>query len=352
MMSNTEFRIMDMISREIGNPRSINQLTNDIKEHYGSAYYTNIYNSLISLKSEGIIQIERHGKASIPLLNFANYLLPDILVEMELQKKREFLRKWPEAQLLFAGIDALFSDLSFIKSIILINPIRNIKLNRAEFLIIPDGEDEAKLSATSKSMHEMRKRHPTRIEYLMITESELIDFLKSHERNPIKEMLSDKIALRLPQNFWILIRNAYLHGMRLTFETEETNPLKIGDADLAYNLARLGYEELGPEIRQRSIISIEYIISSILMKDDKRRIAAIPVILAKNKANYRLLGFLSQRYGFAERLFGLLIALNKIAPTVGLERAMSLFKEAGAHAITADETQMRNTMLLYGVSGR
>src|SRR5712692_8603200 len=116
MMSGTEFRIIDVISRGIGNPISISGLTTEIKEYYGSAYYPNIYNALISLKNENIIQIERQGKTSIPLLNFDNYLLPDILIEMELQKKRRFLEKWPEAQLLFKSIENTFSNISFIKS--------------------------------------------------------------------------------------------------------------------------------------------------------------------------------------------------------------------------------------------
>ena len=102
-------------------------------------------------------------------------------------------------------------------------------------------------------------------------------------------MLSDKIALHLPQNFWMLIKNAYMHGMRIKFDTEQTNPSKIHDSDLTYNLARFGYKELGPEIRQGGDISIEYVIASILLEEDNRRMAATPVLLAKNKANYSLL---------------------------------------------------------------
>jgi Fe2+ or Zn2+ uptake regulation protein len=108
-MDNTEFRIIDAISREIGNTISISGLTKEIKEQYGSAYYPNIYNSLMSLKDHNILQIEKHGNISTPFLNFTNYLLSDILIEMELRKKREFLEKWPEAQLLFAGIDNSFN---------------------------------------------------------------------------------------------------------------------------------------------------------------------------------------------------------------------------------------------------
>src|SRR5208283_843877 len=176
LMNNTEFRIIDTISREIGNPISIRGLTAEIKEHYGSAYYPNIYNSLTSLKEENIIKIEKYGNASIPTLNFANYLLPDTLIGIELQKKREFLEKWPEAQPLLANIDSLFSSSSLIRSIILINPARNMKLNRAELLFIADSGDRAGFATIDKLMSEMKNRQPTRIEYLIVTASELIDF--------------------------------------------------------------------------------------------------------------------------------------------------------------------------------
>lgn len=346
-MSNTEFKIIDTMSKEIGNPISISGLTTEIKENYGSAYYPNIYNSLISLKKEDIIRIDKYGNTSIPTLNFSNYLLPDTLIEIELQKKREFLEEYPEAKSLFANIDNSFSGLASIRAIILINPTRNMKLNRAELLFTLDSKDESRFASIDKLLSEMKKQLTIRTEYLLTTESELIDFLSSPERNPIKEMLSNKIALHLPQNFWIPIRNAYAHGIQIKFDSEATDPFKISEAALAYNLARFGYKELGPEIRRKSDISIEYIIASILLKDDKRRIAAIPVILSKNRTNYRLLAFLSQRFGFAERLLGLLIALDTIKPEKDIQDAMGILKIWGIQPIKADESHIRSIMSLY-----
>ena len=348
-MHSTEFRIIDTISRGIGNPISISGLTEEIKTQYGSAYYANIYNALTSLKDENIIQIEKQGNASIPLLNFTNYLLPDLLIEMELQKKREFLSRWPEAQTLFASLDEASSNLSFIKSMILIDPMHNMKLNRAELLIITASNDEANREKTRSLMRTIKTRSYIRIEYLAMSEGELIDFLKSPEKNPIKEMLSNKIALHLPQNFWIIIRNAYIHGMRIKFDIEQTNPSKLGDGDLTYNLARFGYKELGPEIRRGEDISIEYIIASILLGEDKRRIAAIPILLAKNKTNYGLLAFLSQKYGFAERLLGILTLLTSIRPSRELDETITSLKEAGINPTRPDESHMRDALRLYGI---
>jgi len=176
--------------------------------------------------------------------------------------------------------------------------------------------------------------------------------LKSPEKNPIKEMLSNKIALQLPQNFWTSIWNAYAHGIQIRFESEETNPFKISEANLAFNLTRFGYRELGPEIHQESDISIEYIIASILLKDDKRRIAAIPIILSKNKANYRLLAFLSQKFGFAEKLLGLLITMKRIRAERDIQDAIEILKMWGIQPIKADEAHIRSTMSLYGIGSK
>src|SRR6266566_1464356 len=144
LISGTEFKIIDTISREIGNPISIRGLTTEIKQEFGSAHYPNIYNALLELKDKNIIKMED----------------------------------------------------------------------------------------------------------LILSQGKLIDFLKSSEKNPIKEMLSDKIAIYLPQSFWNLIRNAYMHGTRIRFDNERTNLSKIKESDVAYNLAKFGYKELGPEIRQ------------------------------------------------------------------------------------------------------
>ncbi len=350
MMRNIELRIIDAISRGLGNPRSISGLTEEIKAQYGSAYYSNIYNALTSLKDENIIQIEKQGKTSIPLLNFANYLLPDFLIEMELQKKREFLDKWPESQILLASLDNAFSNLSFIKSIILLDPMHNMKLNRAELLIITDSNDEANREQTRNLMRTIKMHSYIRIEYLTTSESELIDFLKSPEKNPIKGMLSNKIALHLPQNFWTLIRNAYMHGMRIKFDPEQTIPSRINDSGLTYNLARFGYRELGPEIRQGEDISIEHVIASILLGEDQRRMAAVPVLLAKNKTNYGLLAFLSQKYGFAERLLGMLALLTSIKPSKEIDETITSLKEAGTRPVKLDEGHIREVLSLYGVA--
>lgn len=351
-MNSTEFKIIDVMSRHIGDSISIRQLTSEIGKQFGAAYYPNVYHALSSLKEENIVQMEKQGKASIPTLNFANYLLPDVLTEMELQKKREFLQGWAGAGPLFESLERGLGNLSFIESILLLDPERNMKLNRAELLILMDERSEAKRERTEDLIRETRTRLNVRIEYFVMTGGELIESLRSQEKNPVKEMLSDKIVLYMPQNFWKTIGNAVVHGTRVGVATEQTNPSKIGETDLAYNLARLGYKELGPKIDQGDCISVEYIIASVLLGEDKRRTAAVPVLLAKNKPNYGLLVFLSQRYGFAEKLLGTLATLNKVAPAKELDQAISTLGSAGVNPTRLDESQIKQTMRLYGIGAR
>lgn len=351
MISGTEFKIIDTISREIGNPLSISGLTTEIKREFGSAHYPNIYNALLDLKDKNIIQIEKQGNASIPLLNFSNYLLPDMLIEIELQKKRDFLQKWPEAQFILSNLDRELSGLSFIRSILMINPEHNMRLNRAELLILIDQENLANRQKAKRMIDELRRHNNIRTEDLILSQDKLIDFLRSNEKNPIKEMLSDKIGIYLPQSFWNLIRNAYMHGLRIRFDNERTNPSKIKESDVAYNLAKFGYKELGPEIRRGKDYSMEYIISSILMGEDPRRAAAASILISKNLPSFELLEFLSMRHGFAEKLLSLLETINDISPAPEFSDAISALKERGINPSMVDERQIRNLMEVYGRTG-
>jgi hypothetical protein len=347
MMNETEFRVLDVLSRSMGNPVSISGLTKEIRLLYRSAYYSNIYRALMSLSKDSTIRIEKHGRSSILSLNFDNYLLPDLLAQVELEKKRNFLEVWPEAQSLFASLDAL-GRLTFVESVALIDPQHNMKLNRAELLTVIDERTGDRLDRMRDLIRGTWRRF-IRTTHLIITEEELIDSLKSQEKNPVREMLSNRVILYSPCRFWALIRNAYTNGMRIRFETKQTNPLEISESDLTYNMSRFGYIELGPEVKRGTEISIEYAVASIFLGEDERRIVAVPVLLAKTKPNYRLLAFLAQKYGFADKLLGVLVLLRKTTSSEELESTITDLEETGIRPARLDENHIRNTMLLYGV---
>ena len=347
-MNGTELRVLEAMSRRVSDPVSIRQLTSEIQEESGPAYYPNVYRALSSLQKEGIVTMEKHGKASIPALNFANYLLLDTLTEMELQKKQKFLRKWPDTWGLFESLEWELGDMSSVGSILLLDPERNAKLNRAEPLVLMEEKDRAREGRVEKAAREIGVRLNVRVEPLVVPGPELIEELRSPQKNPFKEMLSEVVVLYMPQNFWKLIRDAVIHGVRIRFDPDRTDPSKIGEKDLAYNLARLGYREIGSEAERGQDFSVEYTVSSALLSEDKRRITAVPVLLAKNKIDYSILVFLSRRYGFAEKLLGVLIALIKVAPSRETDHAVASMSGAGISPAKMDEAHVRQTLRLYG----
>src|SRR3990172_6140753 len=135
-MSGTAFKILDTLSRDPGTPISVNELTRRVRALHGTAYYANVYRALRSLNKQGIISIEKSGRSSLTSLGLTNYLTLDLLTEMELRRKREILETRPEFRLLVEGIDKSCQGLRDIVTMALIEPERNIRLNRAELLVL------------------------------------------------------------------------------------------------------------------------------------------------------------------------------------------------------------------------
>ncbi len=349
-MDEATFRILDTLSRELGSTISINQLTSKIMQHYGTGYYARTYNKLNDLSKQGLIQLTKAGRSSIASLGFGNYLLLDSLTEIELRKKRQFLMAARMFQILLPDMETRLGDFHSIESISLINPERNLKLNRAELLILLRNSS-ASLSNDILSMHtiiqDLAETHNIRIDSLMLAIDEFRQLLSSAEINPVRQMLSNQIVFHAPHAFWGQIGAAVRDGLLIKFDARETHPAKIGEKDLVYNLARLGYKEMGTEIGDGENICIESIITSILMKNDARRSEAVPILLAKNTANYILLIFLSQKYGLSDRLSGLLTALHTLKPTKQTALALQMLDALKVKARKANVQAIEEKMRLY-----
>jgi hypothetical protein len=350
-MEETTFRIMDTLSRELGNPTSISKLTERVKKLHGTAYYANIYRALQNLTREGAITLTKTGNTSIANLNFRNYLLLDLLTEMELRRKHELLKSH-ELQILLMDLDAQLRNMRRIESISLINPEQSLRLNRLEFLILLDRDlkDSDRLDYTItlyQIMRELQNKHNTKIDPLILTFTEFLELLESDEINPLREMLPYAITIYSPSAFWyeIGMSSRKIHGIPIG--AKQTISARIGERDLIHNLARFGYREMGPEIKKGTDICIENIITSLLLEKDARHTEAIPILLAKNKANYNLLTFLSQKYGLEGELLGILRALNSIKPSEESQAATRIFEAMKITEIRADEDSMREKMRLY-----
>ena len=357
-MDETTLRILDILSREIGNPLSINELTQKIEKIHGTAHYANIYNKINSLATENIIKLAKTGRSSIAALNFENYLLIDLLSEIELRRKQSFLKGRQEMQMLFMEFNTYLHDLQFMRSICMINPEKNAKLNRVELVIhMKKSDDRTKIQETKIAIHliieNLQKTHNIKIDYLLLESEMFLDLLRLNEANPLREMLYNKLVILHPQDFWIEISSAIENGINIMLKEEETNTAKIKEQDLVYNLARFGYVEFGPQIKQRGSICMEYIITAILFQKDARRIDAIPIIIAKNskKMNYDLLLFLSRKYNFEGRILGILRALrNLVAHAMkAIDEPIRLLETMKIEEIKADRRSIKEKMRLYNV---
>jgi hypothetical protein len=347
-MDTPTLRILETISSNIGDPLSINKLTERIKDTYGSAYYANIYQKLQDLKNEGILNLELIGRSSNIKLNFQNYLLIDTLAEMEIEKKRNFLTDRNDLFPLLTEMDKTLTDTCTIKSISSINPQKNIKLNKIELLFllrdIPNYHNET--IELYKEMLKLQNKYNLKINNLIIDKHNFLELTTSSEINPLREALSEKIILFCPQAFWSEIKEIAQKTDIRTIRPE-TKPANISDLDLTYNLNSFGYREYGLKMAQGKKFCIEYITTAILLKEDARLIEAIPIVLAKNSFKNNILAFLSQKYDTSGKLLGLLKILQNMKPTREINETIELLETLNAKEIPADEESIMQKLRLY-----
>ncbi len=357
-MDEATYRILDILSRKLGNPISINEITKNIDEIYGGTYYANTYEKIKELYKERIIILTKVGRSSLISLDFDNYMINDMLAEMELKRKQNFLKEKQEIQILLLENDMCLYDLPLISYILLMYPEKNTKLNKVEMLIhLKDSDDKKVIEETKIKIHVIVQRlqqiHNIRIDYLTLESRMFLELLKSNKSNTIREMLHNKIVILHPQDFWLVIKNAAEKGIKICANQDETNPAKISEKDLIFNLTMLGYTEFGPKIKQGKLFCIEYVISSIMFHNDARRIDAIPVIIAKNpKISYDLLLFLARKYGFVGKMYGILRALQNLVTheIKTINEPIRLLDAMKVVEVKADIKSMKEKLRLYNVT--
>ncbi|CDI05157.1 hypothetical protein NITUZ_140232 [Candidatus Nitrosotenuis uzonensis] len=357
-MDETMHRILDMLSRNLGRPMSIHELTSKMEQTYGSAYYANIHEKIQEMAQDLLITLSRSGRSSIISPYFENYLLIDFFAEMELIRKQDFLKGRQEMQMLMMEIHTFMHNIPFIKSISLMSPERNSKLNKAEIMFHlkssnKKSSEEAKIEI-SAIMANLQRMHNIRIDYLILEDETFLDLLRSNESNPVREMLHNKITILYPQSFWMSIRGEILRGTTIVTEESETHPAKISEENLVFNLARFGYTEFGPKLEQGRPICMEYIISAIMFHKDARRMDAIPIILAKNskKTSYDLLLFLARRYDFEGKILGILKALRNLVAhgMANVDESIRLLEAMKIEEVKANAKSMKEKLRLYNVT--
>jgi hypothetical protein len=341
-------RILEEITSSIGDSLSINELTNRMKGKYGSAYYANIYEKLQNLKEKGLLNLEPIGRSSNIKLNFENYLLIDTLSDMEIEKKLAFLSNKANLLSFFADMDKALSDKGSIRSISAINPAKNAKLNRIELLLLLN-ENQDYLDQTielQKITLDLQRKFNLKINNLTLDTNDFLDLLTSDEINPVREALSQQITLYNPQAFWRQINETAQKSQIKTLQSE-TKPLSIPDSDLNFNLNRFGYSEFGTRIAQGKKFCIEYIATSLLLREEARGLDAVAVILAKNSFSSNLLSFLSQKYEVTPRFLGILNVLQQTNPKSEVENTAKILKAISTQELPADENSIKQKLELY-----
>lgn len=350
-MDETTYRVLDSLSRDFGSAISINSLTGKIKKLHKTAYYKNTYDKVHELEKLGIIRPVRAGRSSAITLNFGNYILINLLSEMELRKERGILMKNARLQTLLFEIEARFKQFNFLSSASMLSPEKTLPMNRLELLLIfkpqpSEPEIQKEMSEAYAVMREFQDKTSTRMDFLFLKENELSGFLKDENFNPLGEMLSDKIAFLYPQNFWSSIAESARTGIA-TKPPELINIWKISEQDLAYNMDRFGYREMGTEIGEGRKICLECILASLLASGNARRTEAIPVMLAKGRPNYNLLVFLSRKSNSEGKLLGMIKSLNRIRKSEEAECAIKRLEALKIKEEKADEKAIRKKMRLY-----
>ena len=335
--------MLDALGRSLGRQISISELARAIRKLRGSAYYKNIYDETKSLQKQGIIIINESGNSCLLSLNPAYSGIADVMAETEIIRKRELLAGRENRMLLAADIEAEFRAGHAISSISMINPEQNFRLNRAELLFILQGDSDEREGILLKARG-LEKKHGTIIDCILLNGQKLIEILSNGEANPVKAMLMDKIAISSPQAFWAMLMQAMQEGRRILVQEY----IKPKEDDLMHNMARLGYRELGWKPEKAQDYSIEPLIAEILAKGSARMNEAVPILLAKNKADYSLLIFLCRRTRLAGKLLGILSAMKKIKSSKELEKAIKTISGIyGEKEIKADEKSIRQKMRLY-----
>jgi len=310
-MNSAKLGVLEILAQNPKGSQSISDIVRALKRSRGRAYYKNVYDTIKSLEEEGVISVKSAGRTSLISLDFGN---PETILNLsiiEIEKKRSFLKEESDESGIVRSLEAI-GGLA-----ILMRPRETLKLNLLEVLYIAEEGYTRMLSELDK----LGKKHNCRIIPLILTSKEFKDKLESAESNMIKDALRDCIILSNPESFWRLMENAAVKDVGMLEKIED-----IREGELRYNLARFGYTGFGDEKLKGGKISIEGIIIACLLKKDARLTEAVPVLLAKNAVNYRLLLYLATKYGLAGMMGFLMETSAGISKKREIREALALFE--------------------------
>lgn len=360
VLGETQARILDALAANVGRPLSVQGLTAEIRRLHGGAYYANVHRALRGLVAEGVARLERRGRTNAVALDLGSDLTVDALAIRELQRKRALL-------LARSGLRSALADLASlgsrpeIRSVSLVEPERNAKLRRAELLVLTRAPPPA--AEPMAALVQWGRRHNLRADALVLDVGAFVKLLGSTEANPAPAMAADRFAVVGPHAYWWDLAAAVRAGARITTGLPDPDPRSLPEDAVAANLRRLGYREFGPPETPAGDVRVEVLAIALLLRGEARRVAAVPVILAKNPFLPGLVAFLARKHGVDGQLLGLLRA-SRATPFRGRRRGPpprlaspqfleteALLETGGAQEVRVDPNRVQETLRLYHAAG-
>lgn len=368
-MNRTHFRILDTLSRSLGTQPSVSQLTDLVQQRHGTAHYKNIHQAVEELDQAGYLATERDGRGTAVSLDLERAETVDVLAEVELRAKRRMVEDGVRLPRFQDPILQALQDEPGVQCAFLIDAEANRALNRLQVVAIASPEPEpspssegadggpgrARLLELQRALHALAHQVNTRIDALVLSDAELVDALSRPAIDPIQWFAPRRTALVDPQRFWWLIAQAQQEGralrMRAAFDASQTVlDLRscLREADMARNLARFGYEEMGTSGDEGRSVCLELVLVGTLASDRPRRRYATGVLLAKNSWNPRLLAFLARSTNLDADLSAFLAHLHQRRARDRLARTLDLLPPLeGDDVVEIDGEQVDEMLELY-----
>lgn len=356
MMTETKLRVLDTLSRTIGETHSIRSLAGEVEAYHGTGHYRNVHEQLQELATEGIVSFQKAGRSKVPRLRLNRSDFADRMALLELWRKQMLLENRPATTEAISHLEGTLGGTPHVRSISLAEPHTNLNLRRLEPLILLEdtshqeqttGGSDIELGL-AKELATLESDTSLRIDPWFLPAHRYGAWLTARDANPAPRILLSQICLWHPQAFWRSIQDSLPPGGGLA-PNPPTRLSSLDEAALAWNLSRWGYEEFGGELDdQATPLCPEAASIGALGADRPRWIGAASVILTKAEIEPTLLLYLAKAEGRASQLAGILEILNDRQPDPNLMRTLGLLAAFDIEAAPIEQDMVLDAVELYG----
>ncbi len=180
-----KLKIVDLLSRYPGKKFTMNEIAEELGEHYSFAY--RIINRLHEQK---VIKKEKVGKSHLCTLNLKNEKTVALIKLSEIERREEFLERNKQLKLILKDFINAVSDKGDINSVLLFGSYaKNIQSETSDIDILILTKSDLELE---KAMGETYAKYGEELNAIAMTPS---DFKKEIEEPIIKEIIENHFIL-------------------------------------------------------------------------------------------------------------------------------------------------------------